>query len=105
MKIGCIHLKNSGGFISVLKGKGGKDRDVYIDRELSSHLKVFIAEKKELWDEPNGPSDYLFRGREGGRITCSALTASFTRAVKQAGLWNKGQKRNFSIHSARHLLG
>lgn len=107
LKIDDLHLqKNGSPYIFVRHGKRGKDRDVYIDTELAAHLKEFIKEKKELWDHANGEDDYLFTGQGGGGITNTALTNSFTQAVKEAGLWKtvkKGsRKRNLSIHSARH---
>jgi len=104
LNIGDLHLKNGSPYIYVRKGKRGKDRDVYIDTELVKHLKEFIQEKKLLWDQGNGEDDYLFTGQGGGKITSTALTMSFTRAVREAGLWKKVKKGEFnlSIHSARH---
>jgi len=97
LRIGNIHLKNGSAYIYVRQGKRGKDRDVYIDAELAQHLKQFIQEKPILWDQPNGMDDYLFTGQGGGKMTTTALTLSFTRAVKTAGL-----RKGLSIHSARH---
>ena len=109
LKIGDLHLqKNGSPYIFVRHGKRGKDRDVYIDPELVAHLKEFIKEKKELWDQPNGKNDYLFTGRGGKKMSTTALSISFTNAVKEAGLWYKIPKKlskkefNLSIHSARH---
>lgn len=106
LKIGDIHLANGSPYIYIRKGKRGKDRDVYIDSELTKHLKEFIQEKKQLWDQANSQDDYLFAGQGGGRITTTALTMSFSQAVKKAGLWKKvktgSRERNLSIHSARH---
>lgn len=106
LKIGDIHLKNGSAYIFVRHGKRGKDRDVYVDTELVKHLKEYIQEKKQLWDQHNGENDYLFTGQGGRGITSTALTMSFTNAVKAAGLWKKlpkgSKKRNLSIHSARH---
>ena len=106
LKIGDIHLKNGSAYIFVRHGKRGKDRDVYVDTELVKHLKEYIQEKKQLWDQHTGENDYLFTGQGGRGITSTALTMSFTNAVKAAGLWKKlpkgSKKRNLSIHSARH---
>jgi len=97
LRIGEIHLKNGSAYLYVRRGKRGKDRDVYIDAELAQHLKEFIKEKPILWDQPNKDEDYLFTGQGGGKMTTTALTISFTQAVKAAGL-----RKGLSIHSARH---
>ena len=106
LKIGDLHLKNGSAYIYVRKGKRGKDRDVYIDTELVAHLIEYIQDKKLLWDQGNSKDDFLFTGQGGGKITSTALTMSFTQAVKEAGLWKTvktgSRERNLSIHSARH---
>lgn len=97
LRIKDIHLKNGSPYLYVRKGKRGKDRDVYIDSELARHLREFIGEEKPLWDQANGPEDYLFTGQRGGQMTVTALQISFTKAVEAAGL-----RKGLSIHSARH---
>ena len=97
LQIGNIHLKNVSAYLYVRQGKRGKDRDVYIDAELAQHLKQFTQEKPLLWDQPNSDKDYLFTGQGGGKMTTTALTLSFTKAIKTAGI-----RKGLSIHSARH---
>ena len=83
--------------IFVRNGKRGKSRDVYIDRELVSHLKQFIWQKKTMWNQSTALDAPLFSGRSGQTFTTTALYISFKLAVKTTGLRN-----DLSIHSARH---
>ena len=46
LKIENIHLRNGGNYIAVVKSKRGRSRDVYIDGELSKHLREFIEWKQ-----------------------------------------------------------
>ena len=54
LKIGCIHFDKGGGYISVLSGKGGKDRDVYFDDGLGAHLKDSLPKKLRCGTSPMG---------------------------------------------------
>ncbi len=96
LKIGDVNLDNGDPYIFVRNGKGGRSRDVYIDRELTRHLKQFIRDKKS-WSEPTDKESPLFAGRGGQHFTTTALTISFKKAILKAGL-----RTNLSIHSARH---
>jgi len=102
LQIRDVHLKNGSNYIYVRQGKRGKDRDVAIDAALASHLKEFIKDK-ELWGQPYEPDTYLFSGNKGSGITPTALTVSFSLAVKEAGLRPDAVPgERLSIHSARH---
>lgn len=95
LKISDIHLKAKDPYIFVRRGKGGRSRDVYIDRNLTGHLKGYIK-IKTLWGESVENDAPLLAGRSG-HYTPTALTVSFKKAVEQAGL-----RTDLSIHSARH---
>lgn len=91
-----VYLQTKAPYLFVRQGKRGKDRDVYIDRNLVKHLKEFIQLKK-LLNQSTEPDSYLFSGHGEKQITTTALTMSFKAAVLKAGL-----RDNLSIHSARH---
>ena len=95
LKIGDMHLSGRETYLVVQNGKGGKKRDVYIDREIVKHLKDYIAVKK-TWREAVDEGAPLFMGRSG-HYTETALHLSFRKAVEAARL-----SRRYSIHAARH---
>ena len=47
LKIGDIESTTKDPYLIVRKGKRGKKRDVYLDKELVNHLKIFINWKKK----------------------------------------------------------
>ena len=99
LKIQDLHLGNGMPYIHVQKGKRGKDRDVYIDRNLVNHLKEFIKKKKHF-DHPDNPDAPLFVTKHQGQFkpfSTTSLTLSFRKAVENAGL-----RSDLTIHSARH---
>ena len=97
LKIGDINLKAKDPYIIVRNGKGGKKREVYLDKALARHLKEFIAHKKKAWGEPTEQEAPLFLGRNNGHCAPITLMKSFKRAVLTAGL-----PEHYSIHCARH---
>jgi integrase/recombinase XerC len=117
LKIGDIHLSNTDSYLVVMKGKGGKRRDVYISASLKQSLKKYL-ECLKRWNEPHGPDDHLL-SHHGKQYTTTALDYSFREALKKAGLpvggwktqsdgrklppWKGGQKiEGHHPHSARH---
>lgn len=66
LKIGDIELTTKDPYLIVRKGKRGKKRDVYMDKELVNHLKTFIAWKKKTMAESVEVDSPLFTGRNGG---------------------------------------
>ncbi len=107
-----LHLCNvKEPYLFVKSGKGNKDRDVYIDRNLVKHLKEYIDIKHKAWGEPVEDDSPLFLGNKGSGISVFALEHSFKMALVEAGL-RKAIKKNgkvvmtrkdgFTIHSCRH---
>jgi integrase/recombinase XerD len=97
LRLDEVRLQAKPPYIFVRNGKRGKSRDVYIDRELVSHLKQFIREKNTIWDQPINEDAPLFSGRNNQFFTTTALYISFKLAIKAAGL-----RKDLTIHSARH---
>ena len=97
LKVGDLFLGDKESYLVVRKGKGGKKRDVYLDKRLAAHLKDYLRLKENTWEEPTDPGSPFFAGRGGGHYTTTALHISFKKVLALLGL-DKG----YSIHSARH---
>ena len=97
LTIGDINLKAKDPYLIVRKGKRGKKRDVYLDKELVKHLKAFITWKKKTMREEVDDGSPLFTGRNEGHCAVITLMKSFKRAIEESYL-----PLHFSIHSARH---
>jgi len=97
LKIGDIELTTKDPYLIVRKGKRGKKRDVYMDKELVNHLRTFINWKKKTMSESVDADSPLFTGRDGKHCATINLMKSFKRAIQDSNL-----PLHFSIHSARH---
>jgi len=97
LKIGDIELTTKDPYLIVRKGKRGKKRDVYIDKELVNHLRTFINWKKKTISESVDADSPLFTGRNGRHCAAITLMKSFKRAIVESHL-----PLHYSIHSARH---
>ena len=97
LKIGDIELTTKDPYLIVRKGKRSKKRDVYLDKELISHIKRFIAWKKKSMGEEVENDSPLFIGRNGKHSAAITLMKSFKRAIEEAHL-----PSHYSIHCARH---
>ena len=91
LKVKDLNLKREP-YVHVL-GKGGKERDVFIDNSLVKHLKKYIQTYRLK------PDDYLLN-TNGRKFTTMGLQQQFKRACKAAGL-----PAHYSIHAARHTYG
>lgn len=98
LKIKDLHLDTKKGqpYIHVHQGKGGKDRYVYLAKELVKRLKVYLADKPSL-DHSTDDDAPLFPGPGGGHVPTITLQKSFKKATEAAGL-----PRDYSIHALRH---
>jgi len=97
LKIGDIELTTKDPYLIVRKGKRGKKRDVYLDKELVKHLKDFISWKKKTMCEAVEVDNPLFTGRNGEHCAVITLMKSFKRAIEESNL-----PSHYSIHNARH---
>ena len=96
LRIEDVYLTTKPAYLYVRNGKGEKDRDVYLDRELVKHLREFLHEK-QLWNQSVELAAPLFAGQGGQPFTTTALYISFKQAVREAKL-----RDDLTIHSARH---
>ena len=97
LTIGDINIKAKDPYLIVRSGKRGKKRDVYLDKVLVDHLKIFIAWKKKTMGEEVENESPLFIGRNRKHCAVITLMKSFKRAIEESHL-----PLHFSIHSARH---
>jgi len=94
--IGDLFLEGTENYLIVRRGKGGKRRDVYLDKRLTQQLRQYIRQKR-MWGEASSSDAPLFAGRGGKHYTTTALYLSFKQVLMAAGL-----PSHYSIHSCRH---
>jgi len=97
LKVGDLHFCGNENYLIVQRGKGGRKRDVYLDKEIVKHLQEYLKIKKSFLEEHVNDGAPLFSGRGGNHYTVTALEISFKKAIEKAGL-----PRRYSIHSSRH---
>ena len=97
LKISDLYFNSKDNYLVVQCGKGGRKRDVYLDKELVKHLHDYIRIKRNLWRESIDSDAPLFSGRGSRHYTTTALEISFKKAIEKAGL-----PKRYSIHSSRH---
>jgi integrase/recombinase XerD len=96
LSISDIYL-NGESYLIVRHGKGDKVRTVYIDDQLSKHLKQFISYKLKTLGQSINSENPLFAGRDNSHSPTITLQKSFKVACKAAGL-----RSDLHIHSCRH---
>ena len=96
LTVGDLYFNGKENYLIVQRGKGGKKRTVYLDSDIVSHLKQYLAIKMK-WKQPVDATAPLLAGRGGAHYATSALQFSFKKAIEQANL-----PTHYSIHSARH---
>lgn len=79
------------------RGKNGKKRDVYLDRDIVKHIRDYIDYKKKVLNESVLPEAPLLASHGGKQFTTTGLYLSFKKALKAANI-----AQHYSIHSARH---
>ena len=97
LKVEDLHMNGQDNYLIVQNGKGGKKRDVYMDKDLVKHLQEYLEIKEKEWGGTIEGTSPLFSGRGGRHYTATALEISFKRAIEAASL-----PRIYSIHNARH---
>ncbi len=97
LTIGDLYFSDKDNCLAVQHGKGGRKRDVYLDKYLVKHLHHYIRIKRNLWQESTDSDAPLFSSRGNHHYTTTALEISFKKAIEKAGL-----PKRYSIHSSRH---
>jgi len=98
LNIGHLFLGYGENHLYVMNGKGGKNRNVIISKELIRHLKDFLKCKK-VWGEPLDGKSPLLLSERGRHYTRNGLQRRFKTLCKLAGL-----PEHHSIHSCRHTF-
>lgn len=95
LKINDLELEEGHGWVR--GGKGGKDRLIVIPEQLVEGIKRYLRKR-------NVTSQYVFPGREGGKMTTRNVQKIVSTAVKNAAI-SKGITPHKLRHSfATHLL-
>lgn len=97
LKLGDLIINDEEALVIVRNGKGGRKRDVYLDRKIARHLVHYIGQKRKQWREPVDQEAPLLCGRGGGHYTPTALHIGFKKALEAARL-----PLSHTIHHCRH---
>lgn len=92
LKIQDVDLKNK--TIHIIRGKGGKNRDIPINKKLCNILQNYIENIRKA------NSDNFFALERTGRVSPSYINRLIKEAVDEIGL-----KKNVSAHVLRHSFG
>lgn len=93
--------------VTVVNGKGGKYRVVYMTKELRKALRAWMASRSTSTKEFHQSSEVLFVSERSGRMGTRAISYVVDGYLERAGLvdFSEGQKSGeFSCHSLRHTF-
>ena len=89
LNLKIIDLDSSRNLILIRGGKGNKDRQSIISKELFKHLREYYKKYK--------PKTWLFEGANGGQYSPSSIAKVLSKASKIAGI-----RRKITPHMLRH---
>ena len=98
LRIGDLYLSIEEPCLRV-KGKGKRERDVFISRNLMNHLTDYIKWKRHM-EESTEPEDFVLISSHRKPYSTRALQYAFKECLKEAEL-----PGFYSIHSCRHSYG
>ena len=98
LRIGNLHLNNREARMRVL-GKGQKERDIFISKDLMRHLSDYLLWKR-LLEEPMEPEAFVLVSSHRKPYAVRTLQYAFKVCLKKAGL-----PETYSIHACRHSYG
>jgi site-specific recombinase XerD len=96
LRCGDINCRYGESEVYVRSGKGSKPRTIQIQESLKTHIRQFIAWKREI-GESVGENDFIFIGQRGP-WSRQAVQLLVKKYLKQLGLYEKGK----SVHALRH---
>ena len=85
--------------MAVVKGKGGKDRQVYFGADARKALALYLADRKKRFADSEDTTDALFVNQKGG-----ALSAHGIRWILARYTGAEGTGRHISPHALRHTF-
>ena len=98
LRIGNLYLNNREARMRVL-GKGQKERDIFISKDLMRHLSDYLLWKR-LLEEPMAPEAFVLVSSHRKPYAIRTLQYAFKVCLKEAGL-----PAHYSIHACRHSYG
>jgi site-specific recombinase XerD len=98
LRIGNLYLNNREARMRVL-GKGQKERDIFISKDLMRHLSDYLLWKR-LLEEPMAPEAFVLVSSHRKPYAIRTLQYAFKVCLKEAGL-----PEHYSIHACRHSYG
>jgi site-specific recombinase XerD len=98
LRIGNLHLNNREARMRVL-GKGQKERDIFISKDLMRHISDYLLWKR-LLEEPLAPEAFVLVSSHRKPYAIRTLQYAFKVCLKEAGL-----PAHYSIHACRHSYG
>ena len=98
LRIGNLYLNNREARMRVL-GKGQKERDIFISKDLMRHLSDYLLWKR-LLEEPLAPEAFVLVSSHRKPYAIRTLQYAFKVCLKEAGL-----PAHYSIHACRHSYG
>lgn len=82
-----------------IRGKGGKVREVPLNKAIREHLENFVAWKRRQ-HQPLEPDSPLFLSRNRRRLTPRQVQRDITKWLRVAGI-----EGHYSPHALRHTVG
>ena len=98
LRVGNLHLNNGEPRMRVL-GKGQKERDIFISKDLMRHLSDYLLWKR-LMEEPMEPDAFVLISSHRKPYSPRTLQYAFKVCLREAGL-----PLHYSIHACRHSYG
>ena len=98
LRIGNLYLNNREARMRVL-GKGQKERDIFISKDLMRHISDYLLWKR-LLEEPLAPEAFVLVSSHRKPYAIRTLQYAFKVCLKEAGL-----PAHYSIHACRHSYG
>lgn len=100
LKLRVGHIQGKTGVIDIkMKGKGDKERDIYINEELLHSLNEYLKVRKIPYSSTKNTKE-LFLG-ERGPLTRQAAHQLMKKYAKKAGI----EPTKAHVHNLRHLYG
>jgi site-specific recombinase XerD len=98
LRIGNLYLNNREARMRVL-GKGQKERDIFISKDLMRHLSDYLLWKR-LLEEPLAPEAFVLVSSHRKPYAIRTLQYAFKVCLKEVGM-----PAHYSIHACRHSYG
>ena len=96
LRVNDLRIRHSMSSIHVRCGKGGKKRDVWINRELKNECMEFLG-IREKFGFVNDANNHVFCSSKGQPLTTRGLQKAFKRCLRKARI-----ETCYTFHCMRH---